>query len=41
VRRQASASLVALAGRDAGGEGPEAGQRWRAFWSAQGVAFPP
>jgi len=41
VRRQASASLVALAGEDAGGEGPEAAQRWRAFWAARGVAFPP
>jgi hypothetical protein len=41
VRRQASASLVALAGHDAGGEGPEAAQRWRAFWSSRGVAFPP
>jgi hypothetical protein len=41
VRRQAGASLVALAGQDAGGEGPEAPQRWRNFWSARGVAFPP
>jgi hypothetical protein len=41
VRRQAAASLVALAGQDAGGEGPEAAQRWRAFWSGRGVAFPP
>jgi hypothetical protein len=41
VRRQAGASLVALAGQDAGGEGPEAAQRWRAFWTGRGVAFPP
>ena len=41
VRRQASVSLVALAGQDAGGEGPEAAQRWRAYWAEQGVAFPP
>jgi hypothetical protein len=41
VRRQANASLIALAGQDAGGEGAEAGQRWRAFWSGRGVAFPP
>ncbi len=32
VRRQAHASLVALAGRDVGGEGPGAATRWRA-WS--------
>ena len=41
VRRQAGASLVALAGRDAAGEGPEAAQRWRAYWAERGVAFPP
>jgi hypothetical protein len=41
VRRQAGASLVALAGRDVGGEGPGAAQRWRAYWSGRGVAFPP
>jgi hypothetical protein len=33
VRRQARASLVAIAGEDVGGDGPEAGSRWRA-WSA-------
>jgi hypothetical protein len=32
VRRQAHASLVALAGADVGGEGPGAAARWRA-WS--------
>jgi hypothetical protein len=32
VRRQAHASLVALAGTDVGGEGPGAAARWRA-WS--------
>jgi len=31
VRRQAHASLVALAGADVGGEGPGAGARWRAW----------
>jgi len=41
VRRQASASLVAMAGRDAAGEGPDAPQRWRAYWAERGVAFPP
>ncbi len=41
VRRQARASLLALAREDAGGEGPDAGERWRAWWSARGVAFPP
>lgn len=40
VRRQARASLVDLAGKDAGGDGPDAPQRWRAFWRSQGVAFP-
>ena len=40
VRRQAHASLVALAGRDEGGEGPEALDRWRAWWKSQGVAVP-
>jgi hypothetical protein len=37
VRRQARASLVALAGRDAGGEGAAAAARWREFWVGQGV----
>ena len=41
VRRQARASLVAMAQEDVGGEGPEAAQRWRVFWTARGVAFPP
>ncbi|HEU4384249.1 MAG TPA: HEAT repeat domain-containing protein [Anaeromyxobacteraceae bacterium] len=40
VRRQARASLVALAGRDAGGEGPEASSRWRDWWRGRGVSFP-
>jgi hypothetical protein len=31
VRRQAHAALVALAGHDAGGEGPGAAGRWRAW----------
>jgi hypothetical protein len=37
VQRQARASLVALAGEDAGGEGPDAADRWRAWWSARGI----
>ncbi|HTP50702.1 MAG TPA: HEAT repeat domain-containing protein [Anaeromyxobacteraceae bacterium] len=41
VRRQARASLTSLAGEDAGGPGSDAPQRWRAFWSARGVAFSP
>ncbi len=40
VRRQARASLVALAGADPGGEGPESPARWREFWRARGVAVP-
>ena len=40
VRRQARASLVALAGEDAGGDGPDAAARWRAFWRARGLAIP-
>lgn len=34
VRRQARLSLVALAGRDVGGEGADAAQRWRAHFGA-------
>jgi hypothetical protein len=37
VQRQARTSLVALAGEDAGGEGPEAAARWRAFWATRGI----
>jgi len=40
VRRQAHASLVSLAGVDAGGEGAEAAARWRTYWESQGVRFP-
>ncbi len=40
VRRQARASLAALAGQDVGGEGPEAAARWREWWRARGVAVP-
>lgn len=40
VRRQARASLAALAGVDAGGEGPAAAGRWRTWWQERGVAFP-
>lgn len=39
VRRQARASLAALAGRDAGGEGPGAAARWREFWRGQGASI--
>ena len=41
VRRQARASLSAMAREDVGGEGPDAPERWRAYWAARGVAFPP
>ncbi|GAO03467.1 hypothetical protein [Anaeromyxobacter sp. PSR-1] len=37
VRRQARATLAALAGEDAGGDGPDAPERWRAFWRARGL----
>jgi hypothetical protein len=37
VRRQARASLVSLAGTDAGGEGPGAAARWAAWWKDHGV----
>ena len=37
VRRQAHASLAALAGRDVGGEGPGATARWREYWAREGV----
>lgn len=37
VRRQAHASLVALAGSDAGGDGPGAADRWREYWRRAGV----
>ncbi len=41
VRRQARASLVSLAGVDAGGgDGPNAAERWRAYWRERG-ALPP
>jgi hypothetical protein len=36
VRRQARASLVALAGRDAGGDGSDAPARWRDYWRDAG-----
>jgi hypothetical protein len=40
VRRQVRASLVALAGEDAGGEGPGAADRWREFWRGRGLSVP-
>ncbi len=36
VRRQARLSLVALAGRDVGGDGPDAAARWRDYWRDAG-----
>ncbi|HEX9050261.1 MAG TPA: HEAT repeat domain-containing protein [Anaeromyxobacter sp.] len=36
VRRQARLSLAALAGRDVGGEGPDAPARWRDYWRDAG-----
>jgi len=39
VRRQARASLVSLAGEDAGGSAPDEAARWRAYWAGRGVAF--
>jgi hypothetical protein len=41
VQRQARASLVALAGEDAGGEGPDAAERWRTWWASRGVPAAP
>jgi hypothetical protein len=35
VRRQARATLAALAGRDVGGEGPDAARRWREHWGKE------
>jgi hypothetical protein len=35
VRRQARLSLAALAGRDVGGDGPDAAARWREHWRAE------
>jgi hypothetical protein len=40
VRRQARASLVALAGEDVGGDGPDAPARWRAHWQRQRAGEP-
>jgi hypothetical protein len=40
VRRQARASLSTMAREDVGGDGADAADRWRAYWSARGVAFP-
>jgi hypothetical protein len=40
VRRQARASLVALAGSDPAGDGADAPERWRAWWKTRGVAVP-
>ncbi len=37
VRRQARASLVSLAGQDAGGSGADGQERWRSFWRGQGL----
>lgn len=40
VRRQARRTLEALAGRDVGGEGPDAAERWREYWRAGEGATP-
>ncbi len=32
VRRQARLSLTSLAGKDVGGDGPDAASRWRTYW---------
>ena len=40
VRRQARASLVALAGVDPGGDPPGASARWKAWWKEQGIEVP-
>jgi hypothetical protein len=40
VRRQAHATLVALAGTDAGGEGAGAAERWGAYWREKGLPAP-
>lgn len=37
VRREAHATLVALAGADVGGDGPDAAVTWRAYWRDRGV----
>jgi hypothetical protein len=37
VRRQARTSLVALAGTDVAGEGPELQARWREHWRREGA----
>jgi hypothetical protein len=40
VRRQARASLVTLAGTDAGGDEAGSDARWRDWWKSHGVAVP-
>jgi len=40
VRRQARATLIALAGTDPAGEGPDASARWRTWWRAHRVQVP-
>jgi len=40
VRRQARASLILLAGSDAGGDGEGAPRRWRAYWKSRGIELP-
>ncbi len=40
VRRQARASLIVLAGTDAGGDGGDSSARWRSYWKGQGVELP-
>ncbi len=40
VRRQARSSLIAIAGADAGGDGPDAAAAWRAWWGAHHARSP-
>jgi small-conductance mechanosensitive channel len=40
VRRQARSSLIAIAGTDAGGDGPDEAGRWRGWWRARHAAAP-
>lgn len=40
VRRQARASLSALAGEDVAADRDDAPRRWRAYWEARGVSVP-
>jgi len=41
VRREARATLVALAGQDVGGDGADAPSRWLAYWRERGAPVRP